>query len=170
MILANRGFVFPMTLVMLVIMILLTLSLMQSLFFYLKLTQQINKKHADFYALESTALRLAQSMKAKEGNECTMSMMDPNQMIEMLQIHQGCSYTHRNRRYEYLIDDLGLYPCLKIRTIHGLNSSHHWLITVISLSDSSILQLRIAQPVKILSCDEKIEHMIHSGIMSWRLI
>lgn len=162
------GFILPITMIMIASMTVLTLSLMQSIFIYLKLIHQIEKKHDNFYALEATAIRLANAMDHPGRSECTMNLMDPNQMIEMLERHQGCRYTHKNRHYEYLMDDLGIFPCLKIISNHTRYSSHHWLISVVTSSNASVLQLRIAKPYKDISCDGRDEHLINPGVISWR--
>lgn len=167
--LKQSGFLLPMTMLMLATMTLLTLSSMQSIFNDLKLIQHMKMKHENFHELEMTSLVLAQSAIYSQKDECKMNFMDPNEIIHRLQIHQGCSYVNQHRKYEYLINDLGIYPCLKIQLNQAQYSSHHWLITVISLSDSTLLQLRVAQAGNILNCHGKVEQTIHPGVMSWRL-
>jgi hypothetical protein len=168
---SEKGFILPITMIMIVTMTILTLSLMQSIFVYLKLIHQIEKKHTDFYELESTVLILAELLKTQERSECIMNTMDPNQIIEMLRQHQGCPYIHKNRSYEYLIDDLGIHPCIKIISKQTPYGSHHWLLTVRAASSRSpILQIRLASPDKVVSCQVMDERFITSGVTSWRYV
>ena len=157
-----------MTIMMMSLLTLLVLTLLQAVFLYVKVSHQVLRSHQAFHQLEAAAARLAIK---DHGAECLFTNENPNQIIALLSNHVGCSLTDGHHTYHYLIDDLGLYPCLHIGLGHQRQSSHHWLITIASDSaQQSILQFRIAKPSQLIACEDFKAHAINAGIISWRYL
>lgn len=156
------------TIVMIVVLSLLVLSLMQAVFLHLKICNQIAKRHEDFYLLEAVANQLS---LVKIDANCMTTTKDPNQVVEQLQHNRGCSFIENGHYFSYLINDLGVIPCLHIMSENESYSSHHWLLTVAAGAlKQEILQLRIAKPVKIMTCKVTQIRHINRGIISWRYL
>lgn len=147
---------------MILLVTLLVLSQMKMLFLYIKLSNQIQEQHQDLYQLEAAALKLSRTM----GNEsCLRKDENINQMVDQVLNHQGCEWFDDNRQYNYLINDLGLYPCLQINN----NSSHHWLLTIATASTHPlVLQLRIAEAGQKKICKGIEPRSIPAGVITWR--
>ena len=164
----QEGMVLLMTIIMVVIMTLLVLSLMQDVLLYFKVSHQVVNKHRDLYQLEAIANRIS---KAVFEPDCVFTDTNPNQIVAMLSHHDGCVFADHGRQYDYLIDDLGIYPCLHLRSNKKLYSSHHWLISVATQSaPQSLLQLRVAQPYRLLDCELLETREINNGGLSWRYV
>ncbi len=152
-------------------MTLLVLSLLQGVFLYIKLNNQVVKNHKNFYQLEAMAYKLAMKKDGLASSDCIMTETNPNQIVDLLLAKQGCTLTDNNQNYHYLIDDLGLYPCLQVQEDKTIYSSHHWLISVATfLPHQAILQLRIAKPDRAITCERPEVHIINSGVISWRYL
>ncbi len=153
---------------MIVVLTLLILSFMQAVFLYMKVSNQITKQHEAFYQLEAVANKLAAEIYDAD---CVVTAEDPNQVIEMLLQSHGCSLTDNHHYFSYLIDDLGVIPCLYILSGKEHYSSHHWLVTVATgPPKQEIMQLRIARPVKTVTCEFNEARQINQGIISWRYL
>lgn len=160
----QAGMIVLTTVIMISIVMMLVLSLMQSVFLYTKASNSVLKKHKEFYQLEAAIQHL---IAENHPNDCLFSEENPNKIVTWLLQMNGCRFTWNDHQYYYLIDDLGLYPCLQ--TYKG-NSSHHWLYTIFSPVQQSILQLRIAKPAKALQCELLDVRNIKTGIISWRYL
>lgn len=165
------GMVLLTTIGMMVILTMLVLSLMQAVFLTVKLTHQFATTHATVSHLEAVVARLSVAIDQPSSTDCTNKDMDPNQSIALLLHNKGCSLNDHNRQYDYLITDLGPYPCLQIYFSKKTYSSHHWLISVASAPPhQAILQVRIAKPISAKQCELTKARTIISGIMSWRYL
>ena len=153
---------------MIVILTTLVLTLMQAVFLYIKISNQEATKHEALYQLEAVAHRL---IRAENDPNCVVTEESPNQIVDLLLHNQGCSFNDNNRQYYYMIDDLGLYPCLQIVVGKKIYSSHHWLISAATAPpQQSILQLRIAKPARAIICDLVEARQINRGVISWRYL
>ena len=154
---------------MIVILAMLVLSLMQAVFLYLKLGNQLAAKHRALYQLEAVANKFVLMKHGRLSSDCIMTETDPNQMVDLLLHNQGCSLINNNRQYYYLIDNLGPYPCLQMKVGERIYSSHHWLISVATAAPNQvILQIRVAKPIRAIDCEHKDAHLINGGVISWR--
>ena len=153
---------------MVLILTMLVLSLMQAVFLYSKVSNQVVNKHEVLYQLESVAHQL---IMAEHNPHCESTGEDMNQIIDLLLHNSGCSLTDRHQHYYYWIDDLGIYPCLHIVSGKKINSSHHWLVSVATAPPrQAILQLRIAMPTNIITCGLPEANYIKKGVISWRYL
>ena len=154
------------TLGMIMIFTLVVFSMMQALSLPIKVSHQMIVTHEKFYELELVAHKLSQTNRKED---CVFTGVDMNQMIVFLKEHRGCLWIENKQEYEYLIDDLGIFPCLPMLVNNERVSSHHWVITVASAASLQIvLQLRIAQPSRMARCDDFEADPIKKGVVSWR--
>lgn len=157
-----------MTIIMIVILTMLVLTLMKAVFLYIKVDNQVVIKHEALYELEAVAHKL---INVQMDPNCVVIIDDPNQALDLLLHHGGCSLIDNNRQYYYVVDDLGLYPCLQMISGKKIDSSHHWLITVATVPPrQEILQLRIAKPAQAMACDFVEARQINEGVISWRYL
>jgi len=164
----NKGMVVLTTIIMLSILTMLVLSLLQSVFLYTKVSNQVLAKHKALYQLEAAAYHLIADNYAPA---CLLTLENPNRIIDFLLHKRGCSFIWEDQRYYYLVDDLGLYPCLQTMSDSEVKSSHHWLITVLSsFPQQAVLQLRIAKSVRAIHCDIEHTRQINMGVISWRYV
>lgn len=163
----QKGFVILITTMMLSILTMLILSLMQSVFLYIKVSNQVLIKHELLYQLEAVAQQI---VKADYSLDCLLREENPNNIIELLLQKQGCLFAWENKKYYYLINDLGLFPCLQMMSSNQVSSTHHWLVTVSSPPQQEILQLRVAKPAKAIACDFDKIRLINNGVISWRYL
>lgn len=158
----QQGMVLLVTVSMIVISMMLVLSLMQSVYLYLNVSNQFVVNHQMMYQLESIAKQIALS-------SCVVADRRPNQLLAMVKHHQGCSVRVGNHLYHYVVGDLGVYPCLLIASGNINYSSHHWLITISSDERPyHLLQIRKAKPAGESTCDSPLGHLIKAGTISWR--
>jgi len=164
---SQRGMILLTTIIMIIVLTMLVLTLLQTVFLYIKVNNQVVSKHEALYQLEAVAHRL---LMLENDPNCVITDGDPNQMIELLRDHRGCLFVDNHRQYDYVIDDLGLFPCLHIVSGNTKYSSHHWLITVSMVGQPDILQLRIAKQAREISCYSLEGRQIHQGVISWRKV
>ena len=137
---------------------------MQGVLLYIKSGNQMVTKHRLFYQMETVANKLDVTTRV-----CTVQGKNPNQLIQMLLNHRGCIRVDGTRRFAYVIEDLGLFPCLQVMVDATGQGSHHWLVTIAALeSPQMVLQMRIAKPEATLICKLLPVNQIPSGIVSWR--
>jgi hypothetical protein len=115
--------------------------------------------------MEKAASLLATRLPFSEN--CSIQETNPNTSINFLKNKQGCVLKFEQHLYFYTLQDLGLFPCLKI----GNQSSHHWQLTLFENNlMPKILQLRIANPDQFLACIKYLSRAIKPGVQSWRYL
>lgn len=160
----EKGMVLLMTITTLSILTLFILSLLQGVLLYVKANNQLSKRHQMFYQLEQVANQLQKTIDP----QCLVSGKNANELIVLLQHQRGCKKKVKHQSYVYLIEDLGIYPCIQIVSSKQKNSSHHWLFTIaIEKPIFEVLQRRIAQAAPFESC-EGTPSIISEGVISWR--
>jgi len=160
----EKGMVLLMTIIILSILTLFILSLLQGSLLYVQANNQLLKRHQGFYQLEQVANQLKKTIDPL----CFVSGKNANELITLLQHERGCKKEVKHRSYVYLIEDLGIYPCIQIVSSEQKNSSHHWLLTIaIKKPNFEVLQFRIAEAAPFESCDGA-PSIISDGVMSWR--
>lgn len=162
----QRGIILLTTMMMIGILTLLVLSLMQGVFLYIKSSHQVMTNHQVFRQMEimSTQLKLTNT-------DCMAQDKSPNQLVDMLLAKQGCIMTDGTYQYRYVVEEVGLYPCLQLVVDGELKNSHHWLVTVASMQlPEWVVQMRIARPLGSSTCELAMARQIHSGVISWRKI
>lgn len=163
---AQTGFVLMTTVLMIAMLTVLIVSSMKALWLYVKASHQVVRTHDLFQKME----RFASQVDVTHST-CTISDKTPNQLLEWLSTHAGCTVHDNGDDYRYLVGDSGDYPCLHIIQSGTHHSSHHWILTVTSPDLKEVfLQIRMALPTKKLSCEPESIRVIRTGVLSWRKI
>jgi len=168
--LKQAGMVLLTTVMMIMMMSLLILALMQSVLLYIKASNEMVKKHQELYELEDTANKLLLSQNTLITNACMVKNNDPNHVIQLLLKQKGCFISSDK---QYLIADLGSYPCLQIISGQVAHGSHHWLLSVVSSHrPHAVLQVRISTPtINSEVCESPTRfRKINPGVISWRYV
>lgn len=163
-----NGMILLTTLLMISMISVWVLSLMQSVLLYIKATEGVVRHQESLYQLE----RATEAVFHREHPiACSVSLLDPNQVIDRLLEGFGCIFKHADHSYEYLIDDLGPIPCIVMEGGQGMVTSHHWLVTVLTTTPHrDLLQIRWAEPGKTMACESQEPQLIRRGILTWRYL
>lgn len=167
----SEGFVFLMTLAVISIITLLLMTSMQQILLYHKAINRQEKEHQNFYQLETIVLQLARKHDLLTST-CVINKDEPNAAIDALVHGGGCRVTAGSIRYGYLIEDLGLFPCLVTEHDAMQQATHHLRITVLQLTEDAhvplaVLQVRYLKPEQSSLCQSR-ERRVLEGISSWR--
>lgn len=165
----SRGFIFLMTLCMLLVMSVLVLTCMQHVLLYYQAINKVEKHHREFYALENIATQLAQ--RDLSSSPCIEHSDEPNKIVTRLATKAQCSITYNSIQYHYLIEDLGVFPCLIIEAASPY-SSYHRRISVLAVNQEhnrAVVQIRFIHPVARVACSTKAQ-AIKPGVSSWRYL
>jgi hypothetical protein len=162
----QQGFIFALTLSMLLIISLLVCTSLQQLFIYDKAIKRQEQASQQQYQLERVAMRLFNTNNLS----CIRDKGTASAAFNLLRQHQGCQLQIKQTHYYYLIEDLGVFPCLRIKQTNG--ASHHFRISVWQQNPRVVdnwLQLRLILSASNVPCMGK-QRFIATGISSWRLI
>jgi hypothetical protein len=166
----QQGMLMLTTILMLSIMSLLILTLLQGVLLYVKASHALVNRHQRFYQLEAVEQVLRLSLTNEIDNDCWVIDKNPNEIVHLLRLKNGCRQRILDKTYQYLIEDLGEQPCLRIASAHEVRSSHHWLLTAAHTDPPlTIMQWRIAMAINLLACETEVR-MIPEGVISWRQI
>ncbi len=167
----QQGFIFLIVLLITAVISLLVVSSMQHLLLYFKATNHQEALHQRFYQLEAVALHLAQKHSTLASG-CLRHQDYANRVLKELLQHQGCSFKDGELDYQYLLEDLGSFPCLVVYEQGRKRASHHYRISVVSQEKGapvSFLQIRFISSGALASCVGN-EHLIRLGRSSWRYL
>lgn len=166
----DQGFIFLVTLLIISVISLLVLTSMQHILLYYKAINQQEGLHRSFYKLEAVALELGQRNCSMQKYNCVVHEDAPNQMMRNVLEHQGCSFENGALHYQYLIEDLGDFPCLITRFNGKKLATHHTRVSVVHVENGApvaLLQIRLIVSGKPANCLSK-ERFINLGLSSWR--
>jgi hypothetical protein len=169
-----NGFIFLMTLCTILVVSLLLLTVMHHVLLYGKAINRQEIQHQRFYQLEDTMLHLAQQKTNMIEKQCIVDQKNGNKVIEILVKKEGCSLVNGDIQYQYIIEDLGEFPCLVVRQNEQTNATRHTRITLLQSADeihpvTSVLQVRNIKKITPLPCQSEVLK-VSSGISSWRYI
>lgn len=164
----QAGMIFLSTVALLGVIILVVLSQRQLIFAQIKAINRFANYRHSLQALELTMSHLIQ----ERGDDWLQTCITHDEnVVQRLRHHQGCLYTHQHHFYYYLVEDLGVFPCLQSYVGNLLYSTRHWRLTIISSEEKSLLlQVRIAKLWPYLSCQSSEVAGIKPGIVSWRKV
>ncbi|MDF1684234.1 MAG: hypothetical protein P1U36_06210 [Legionellaceae bacterium] len=163
----SQGMILLTTLIMLALIASLLFSMMRGTWIYQKLVRQTRASHEAFYDLEAAASHLEKSGLKNIPKSCIKKTNDLNQPLSILRSEQGCVLRYKNQVYYYVIADLGVFTCLKIKA----QASHHWSLAITASElGHEILSLRIAQPAGKRKKICKVSSEISTGVLSWRYV
>lgn len=167
----QAGLVLLTTIMLIGLLALLTLSQLQILSLDVKILGLASKKQQDFWTLETAANRLAGSIDFAKQGTCLLSEQAPNVVIDLLKNRKGCVLTHEKQQFYYLLEDLGLFPCLQTQQNNKIYSTRHFRLSIQSAKKgTSILQLRHARITNLLTCESKEPQQSKLGLLSWRYL
>ncbi|KTD06407.1 hypothetical protein Lgra_3184 [Legionella gratiana] len=165
----EKGFIFTVTLLMIMVISLLLLASMQHILLYHKVINRQEESHKNFYNLENVARQLSKKYVTSSTLNCVIKEESQNQVLHKLLHHQGCSLSHEGLQYEYLIEDLGEFSCLVAWSKNRKYATHHQRLSIVQLDKGeplSFLQVRSIAVGKLANCFVK-EHIAPIGISSW---
>ncbi len=151
----QEGLVLLVTIILLSVFSLLLLSNMQQLLLAFKTAENLNITHRSFYYLGLLADNFSHSLPY----QCQTTHINS----------PYCTLKKYGHTYQYALNDLGLYPCLKIIKENKRYSSHHWLISIHDVDAQKTLHVRIAKPITAGDCFTRVRP-IPEGILSWYLL
>jgi hypothetical protein len=124
----QAGLVLLTTIMVIGLLALLTLSQLQLLLLDFKVLSLASKKQQGFWTLEIAANKLIGNIDLAEQGACLLREKDPNTVINLLKNKKGCPLTHEKQRFYYLIEDLGVFPCLQTQLNDKIYSTKHYVL------------------------------------------
>ena len=165
----QQGMILVSTMLMISLLSMLVLSLLQMVFLYVKTSNYIVQQHKAFYQMEGLAERISLQPGFRINASCIIPEDNPNRVIRMLLQNQGCVAQEEAQHYRYVLEDLGINPCLSIAVGDAKYSSHHWRLSMLQdIPEQPIVQIRVALPSVSKPCAQTEQNAIPSGIISWR--
>jgi type II secretory pathway component PulJ len=168
----EKGFILIFALCITTIVSLLVLSSMKNLMIYQHAATIREREHQRFYQLERITRQLIHLPK-KQLRSCTQEHDKANYSIIQLVEQQGCQLSIQETNYWYLVEDLGIYPCLITVNAKSLTGSHHFRVTVLTPEteeySASLVQVRVIETAKSQLCTGTINY-VRQGISSWRYL
>lgn len=166
----QKGMVLVTIILFLGLLTALLLTQSQALFIFYKAINQAIISDQHFYQLETEAMKLSRNVQ-RLPHACMTTNNDPNDVINLLQHKQGCSFKKDQQQYFYLINDLGSFPCLQVKMREGTAGTYHWLVNVATETQKfQMLQLRVAMLQEASLCEKKESNLIKTGLLSWRYL
>lgn len=164
----QQGMILLNTLLMISLLALMTLSQLQLFFLQLKATNQLLFEKKIVQQLEMSAGILLAAKTVKK--ECLIPMINANKVIKRLQRQEGCLTIINNKPYRFMIEDAGIFPCLKIRVANQVYASRHQRLTIMTDDTHHSLQWRIAKIAPDESCEQPASVVIKPSVISWRYL
>lgn len=154
------GFVLLTTIFMLFVMLLLTLSQWQSLLLFQKMIGRLWQQE-DRLLLMDKALEIIWNRYQLHQEEGCITVQEP---------YQHCQITLKSEQFQYHIELLGLYPC--IRQIQGeqqYSTSHIQIVIETTSLPRAMLKARLATRTGLIPCLTHEYRYLSSSLMSWQL-
>lgn len=179
----QSGIIVLLTLIILTVLTMFMLHILQDFFLYSKNFNQWNKNREKIHQLEYIARQL---LLLPVQHNCIINASNANEVIKQVK-QRGCTFvpiqntkTEQEKdeyKYTYLIENLGIYPCLRKRIGKIWYSTTHLRINIIAQRYHSakeqyysFLQLRIAQTTNLLNCDAQQITQLNATVLSWRYL
>ncbi|MBL7479452.1 hypothetical protein [Legionella bononiensis] len=168
------GFILLMTLCTISVISLLILTCIQHVFLYSRALNRQEYQHQNFYQMEDTLMQLTELQLHLIDRECIIPRKGADKVIGKLAKNEGCLVPGGDKRYRYLMEDLGDFPCVVTQKEGKLLSTRHIRITLLQSPDEynptpSVLQVRNIKDIPSESCHGEL-HQVSTGISSWRYI
>ncbi|MGQ3888218.1 hypothetical protein ACQUW5_04180 [Legionella sp. CNM-1927-20] len=169
----QRGIILLTTALVLSLVILLLLAQIELITLHQKAHNQFITRAQVLQHLENLAFQLVDKINYKGGSlPCVIDKLDPNKVINLVKKQQGgCFITDSKFTYNYVIEYLGPFNCIRIKSNSDTYPTNQWRLTIALLSSqTSILQLRFANInfLKFKNCKQQV--IIKPGILSWRYL
>jgi hypothetical protein len=162
-----KGFVLVLTLVLIFLITLLVMTGQHHTLAYSTAIKKQEEQQQHFYKLEDSLLKIA---RAPQFKGCYEHHDAPNEVIIRLARNEGCLLKSEESDYRYMVEDLGVFPCLIVFSKEKKRSTHHLRITLVSIglnASRAVLQVRYIKPSNDFTC-VGVERIALPGINSWR--
>jgi hypothetical protein len=154
---------------LLALLALLVLSQLQALVLEYKLLNSFQDKQQAFWRLETAGAKLILQSGFEPMNHCVLKEQDPNHVIQLLNNKKGCVFEEEGQQFYYFIEDLGVFPCLQLKSDNRLYSTRHFRLSLkANQGHKAILQLRFARLATLVQCEKKFPDRGGVGLLSWR--
>ena len=121
------------------------------------------------YSLETYAQQLMLKRWSKD-SPCWVEEKNFLAIKHLLKNKQACSLKEDKKQFFYLIEDLGLFPCLQTMIAEMKYSTHHTRPTIMDKKENNFLQIRVAYTEPLQSCDKQEIVNINPGVLSWHYL
>ncbi|MBA2709739.1 MAG: hypothetical protein H0U57_03995 [Tatlockia sp.] len=164
----ESGIILVTTVMLIALLTLMTLSQLQIFLLNSKVYNLERNKQKDFRILENAANKIVRQIDLKGQGSCVV----PENLFNIFNnlSKKGCLLTYKNQQFYYLIEDLGVFPCLHSKKGKQLYSTRHYRLSLQSKKTKAILQLRQASLANLEDCPLKQQKDTLTGLISWRYI
>lgn len=167
----QSGLILLMTLLLLGVVSALIVTQLEMVLLHQKATKQVIERQQLRQNLEQLAQQILISSSSQRQSNCTIAAyQNPNQVIAQLKMKRACILTKDKSNYIYLIEDLGVEPCLQTMVHDVRYSAKHRRLTIASDGEASdYLQIVVAELTDFRPCamQQKIRRIM-PGFVSWR--
>lgn len=163
------GFILLLTILTTLVISMLSITGLHHILLYHKTLNKQKEHHQNFYELERVAANFMRSDSLDK--DCVETQDMANEAIKWLTQGKGCIVTWSQKRYLYLVEDLGVFPC-QVMEQQKPKAAHHLRISLLLLDPKDnthpLLQIRFIKPsTAAVHCSGQ-EHPVSEGISSWR--
>lgn len=106
----------------------------------------------------------------KSDPECIRNQLNPNRSLALLRQKQGCYFKDGTEAYTYLIENLGIFPCIRMSVGAEIMSTMHRRLSILNTRTQTFLQIRMAYPSALLPCEGHPERFVPQPLLSWRYL
>src|SRR3990167_5944656 len=164
----QTGIILLMTLLLLGVVSAFIVTQLEMVLLHQKAAQQFVVRQRLRQNFEQLAQKILASSSHPWQSNCTIeAFQNPNRVIVQLKAKRACTLTQDKKNYPYLIEDLGVEPCLQ-RVIHDVPfSTRHWRLTIGSEGEASdYLQILVAELTDFHPCTKQQVRPIVPGLVS----
>ncbi len=168
----DSGYIFLLTLCIILVISLLGVTIMQHVLLYHKAVNRREQQHHEFYQLEHLALELARANNNNINNNCILYGDHANKIVTKLKNNKGCTLRIEGLKYHYFIEELGDFSCMLAIKKDKQYSTHHRRVSLMlhrKQLPNSLIQIRYLRPIRLQDCIGTVSH-VHLGLNSWRYL
>lgn len=164
----EAGIVLLTTIILIGLVALLVLSQLQLVLLDFRVLNLGTKKQQALLKLELAANQLLKN-DIGEQNLCLVNETYSEEIVNLLKNKKGCSLNYAEQHYNYLVEDLGIFPCLQKQRNDKHYATRHFRLSIREAeNEQEILQMRYAKIDKELVCEDKKPVQSKIGLLSWR--
>lgn len=165
----QQGMILFYTLMLTSMLALLVLTQSQLVLLQLKAANRIQLNRQIFHKLEVQVNQLVAAGSDHWPRECLVTERNPDVVLKFLESKKGCHVKEKGQEYHYIMEDLGLFPCLAVSIDHKVYGTRHWRLTITASGyEAMSLQVRIASASPDSQCENNPVIYVNTGIISWR--
>jgi hypothetical protein len=164
----QQGLILVTTLLLLALLALFTLAQLQFILLDYQALNAVREKQQALWELESLTGQLVNTVDLTTPGPCLLKSQDLNKPLDLLVKQQGCRLDKGKKRFYYLFEDLGIFPCLQLRLKQRLQSTQHFSLSIRAAKQTPLLQVRFARPIALQTCEAGKVNQGHIGLLTWR--